>query len=348
MYTKNQALIDLRSDTVTLPTREMLDAIKTAKLGDDVYGEDPTVKELEELAARKLGKEAALLVPSGTQANLISLMTNCKRGDLVILESQSHIYWYEVGGLSAIGGLFPWLIETEKGAFGSEQLENAIRPKNIHFPEAAMICVENTHNRHGGTIVAPTHLEVINQVAKKYSLKLYMDGARIFNAAIALGVDVQAFTRYVDCLMFSLSKGLCCPVGSVIVGGAEFIESARKVRKMLGGGMRQAGIIAAPGIIALEKMINRLKEDHNNAKNLARGLSTLKGILIDPSFVQTNIVTFDLDPTIVDDKEFISKLAKNGVLAALQAKNKVRMVTHYGISKGSIDSTIATVREILS
>jgi threonine aldolase len=345
---RNQVTIDLRSDTVTLPTQEMIEAIRTAKLGDDVYGEDPTVQELEELAAGKFGKEAALLVPSGTQANLISLMTNCKRGDLVILEAQSHIYWYEVGGLSAIAGLFPWLIETENGALRIEELEKAIRPKNIHFPEAAMICVENTHNRHGGTIVTPSQLEAISQVAKNHSLKLYMDGARIFNAAIALDCDVQALSRHVDSLMFSLSKGLCCPVGSVLVGSASFIEEARKMRKILGGGMRQAGVVAAPGIVALEKMIPRLKEDHNNAKNLAEGLASLRGIHMNLSRVQTNIVTFDLDPSIVDDEEFISKLAKQSVLAALQTKNKVRMVTHYGISKENIISTIDAAKEILN
>jgi threonine aldolase len=210
-----------------------------------------------------------------------------------------------------------------------------------------MICVENTHNRHGGTIVVASQLEAISQVAKEHSLKLYMDGARIFNAAIALNCDVQAFTSHVDCLMFSLSKGLCCPVGSILVGDAEFIIEARKKRKMLGGGMRQAGIIAAPGIVALEKMIPRLKEDHDNAKKLAQGLATLRGIEINPSQVQTNIVTFGLDPNNIDDEKFISNLAEKGVLAALQDKNKVRMVTHYGISKENINSTIAAVEEIL-
>ena len=340
--------IDLRSDTVTLPTKEMLEAIRHAKLGDDVYGEDPTVNELQELAAEKMGKEAALLVPSGTQANLTSLMSNCNRGEQVILESESHIYWYEVGGISAIAGLFPWPIQTSTGAFNIDKLRLTIRPKNIHYPKSTLICIENTHNRHGGTIITPGQIEAINEVAKKHSIKLYMDGARIFNAAVALELDPKDFTKHVDNLMFCLSKGLSCPVGSLIVGEYDFIVKARKIRKLLGGGMRQAGIIAAPGIIALEKMTARLKIDHENAKLLAELLSKIKGIQVDSKKIQTNILTFNLTPPAIDDNYFIRELKENGVLALTQGKNKVRLVTHRGIGKEDIEKTAAVIEKILT
>ncbi|MGD0450493.1 MAG: low-specificity L-threonine aldolase [Candidatus Bathyarchaeia archaeon] len=340
-------IIDLRSDTVTLPTDEMLEAIKQAKLGDDVYGEDPTVNKLQEMAAEKMGKEAALLVPSGTQANLTSVMSNCQRGELVLLEAESHIYWYEVGGIAAIAGLLPWLIKAAKATFEPQQLESALRPENIHYPVPSLVCVENTHNRYGGKIVTPSQLEAISEVAKKHSLKVYMDGARIFNAAVALNVDVKEFTKHVDNLMFCLSKGLSCPVGSIIVGNRNFIDRARKNRKILGGGMRQAGIIAAPGIIALEKMVDRLKIDHENAKLLAEKLTKISRIHIDLENVQTNMVTFDLDLS-VDCDAFLQKLKESGVLALAQAKNRVRMVTHRGIEREHIETAAATIDRILN
>lgn len=343
----NREFIDLRSDTVTLPTEEMLEAIKHASLGDDVYGEDASVNRLQEMAAEKVGKESALLVPSGTQANLVSLMSNCKRGELVLLESESHIYWYEVGGVSAIAGLFPWPIKAVNGAFEPQEIEAALRPENIHFPEPSLICVENTHNRYGGIIVTPTQLEAISNVARKHLLKVYMDGARIFNASVALNIDVKDLTKHVDNLMFSLSKGLSCPVGSIIVGTQDFIEKARKTRKMLGGGMRQAGIIAAPGIIALEKMIDRLRIDHENARWLGERLSKINGIKIDLEKVQTNIVSFDLVDSVIDCGSFLLKLEENGILALAQSKNKVRLVTHRGIEKEHAEITAATIERIL-
>lgn len=343
----NREFIDLRSDTVTLPTEEMLEAIKHASLGDDVYGEDPTVNRLQEMAAEKMGKEAALLVPSGTQANLTSLMSNCNRGELVLLEAESHIYWYEVGGVSAIAGLLPWPLKAVGGAFEPQQIEEALRPRNLSYPEASLMCVENTHNRYGGTIVTPAQLKAISDVAKKHSLRLYMDGARIFNASVALNTDVKEFTKHVDNLMFCISKGLSCPIGSIIVGSRDFIQRARKTRKLLGGGMRQAGIIAAPGIIALEKMIDRLKIDHDNAKFLAEKLVKIDGIKIDLKNVQTNMVTFDLDAS-VDCDSFLLKLKENGILALAQAKNKVRLVTHRGIEKEHVETTAATIERILN
>jgi len=338
--------IDLRSDTVTLPTDEMLEAIKAAGLGDDVFKEDSTVNKLETMAAKKMGKEAALLVPSGTQANLVSLMSNTKRGDLVILEAESHIYWYEVGGLSAIAGLLPWPIRGNLGVLDPEDVEAALRPKNIHFPETSLICIENTHNRYGGTIVTPDQIKAVSEVAKTFGLKLYMDGARIFNAAVAFKLNIKDFTKHVDNLMFCLSKGLSCPIGSMVVGTDEFIEKARKNRKILGGGMRQAGIIAAPGIIALEKMIDRLEEDHKNARALAEGLAQINGISIDLKTVQTNIVHFDVNELLVTSNQFASKLREKGVLALTRDEKTLRMVTHREIEKENIDKTLNIVNSI--
>lgn len=344
---KDMEFIDLRSDTVTLPTEEMLEVSRHARLGDDVFREDPTVNQLQEMAAEKMGKEAALLVPSGTQANLVSLMSNCERGELVILESESHIYWYEVGGISAVAELLPWLIRSPTGAFGPAELEAAIRPSNIHFPKPTLVCVENTHNRHGGTIITPSQLREISEIAKSHSIKFYLDGARIFNAAVGLGIDTKDFTKHVDNLMFSLSKGLCCPIGSLIVGNAEFIAKARRIRKLLGGGMRQAGVIAAPGIVALEKMVDRLREDHENARLIAEKLSKVPGIKINLEVVQTNIVTFELDASI-DCDSFLLKLKENGILALAQAKNKIRLVTHRGIEKKDAETTVAAIDRILN
>lgn len=343
---KVPGLIDLRSDTVTLPTDEMLEAIKHAELGDDVFREDPTVNTLEEIAAKTLGKDAALLVTSGTQANLISLMSNTKRGDMVLLEAESHIYWYEVGAVSAVAGLLPWPIKSALGALDPKRIQAALRPKNIHFPDTTLICIENTHNRHGGTVITPRQIEAISEIAKTNDLKLYMDGARIFNAAVALKTDVKRFSKHVDNLMFCLSKGLSCPVGSIIVGESEFIEKARKTRKILGGGMRQAGIIAAPGIIALEKMISRLEEDHKNARALAEGLAETTGVEVELENVQTNIVYFDVHNLGITSEEFVSKLKEYGVLALTRDRNKVRMVTHIGIEKIHIDRTLNVVEDI--
>ena len=342
-----EEVIDLRSDTVTLPTEEMLEAIRNAKLGDDCFREDPTVNMLEEMAADKMGKEAALLVTSGTQANLVSLMSNTKRGDSVILESESHIYWYEVGGLSAIGGLLPIPVKGHLGVMDPEDVEEAIRPKDIHFPETTLICIENTHNRAGGTVVRPEQIRALKEVAEAHNLRLYMDGARIFNAAVALRVDVREFTRHVDNLMFCLSKGLSCPVGSLVVGSEEFIERARRIRKILGGGMRQAGIIAAPGIIALEKMIDRLEEDHINARFLAEGLAKIDGLRVNLKIVQTNIVHVDVSGLKVTSNQFIDELRRRGLLVLPRDRRKIRMVTHRGIERKHIKKALSIVEEVV-
>ena len=344
---KKLEVIDLRSDTVTLPTKEMLEAIRHAKLGDDVFKEDSTVNELERLAAKKMGKEASLLVSSGTQANLIAIMSNCKWGDSVILERESHINWYEAGGIASIGNVFPLSVKGKNGILDLTEVEMMIRPKDLHFSPTSLLCIENTHNRAGGTIINPTEIKKMKKVAEKHNLKLYMDGARTFNASVALKTDVKQFTKFADNLMFCLSKGLCCPIGSMLVGKHEFIDTARKMRKILGGGMRQSGVIAAPGIIALEKMIDRLEEDHNNAKLLASGLGSIKGITIKEETVQTNIVNIYIEKLRVKTSKLVLKLKDQGVLALAEGNMKIRMVTHRGIEKEHIQKTVSVVENVL-
>jgi len=338
--------VDLRSDTVTLPTEEMLEAIRTAELGDDVYGEDPTVNRLEELAARKMGKEAALLTTSGTQANLVSLMSQTRRGDEVILEADAHLYYYEVGAFSAIGGLVPRLVSGHTGVMTPEDIEKALRPPNIHFPPTSLICIENTHNRAGGAMWSPSETKAVFDFAKSHGLNVHMDGARIFNAAVAQGLDVREFTRFVDTVMFCLSKGLSAPIGSLVVGSKELIDRARRYRKMLGGGMRQAGIIAAAGIVAIEKMVDRLRDDHANANLLARGLSKIQGIGLDPSRVQTNIVLYDVSGLGISAREWVAKLLPFGVKSGAQEGGRVRMVTHRGIEKDDIEYTLSVAENV--
>ena len=340
-------VVDLRSDTVTLPTEEMLEAIRHAKLGDDVYREDPTVNRLEEMAAQKMGKESALLVTSGTQGNLVSVLSHTKRGDEVILEADSHTYHFEVGGLAAIGGLMARPIKGRMGVLDPRDVENAIRPKNIHCPETTLVCIENTHNRAGGTVVSPRQIKAIWEVAKKHDLAVHMDGARIFNAAIALNVDVRDLTKHVDSVMFCLSKGLSCPIGSLVVGSQGFVEKARRWRKMLGGGMRQAGIIAAPGIIALEKMIDRLRDDHRNARILAEKLAITEGVSIDLKTVQTNIVMFDVHNLRITSVGFLRKLGEHGVKALPTGKTSIRMVTHRGIEREDIEYAINSIDAVV-
>jgi len=338
--------VDLRSDTVTLPTDEMLEAIRTAELGDDVYREDPTVNRLEEVAAKKMGKEAALLTTSGTQANLISVMSQTKRGDEVVLEADAHLYYYEVGAFSVLGGLVPRLVKGEKGVMTPKDIEGALRSPNIHFPPTSLICIENTHNRAGGTVWSPSQIKALCDFAETRGLNVHMDGARIFNAAIAQNLDVRELTRHVDSLMFCLSKGLSAPIGSLVVGSREFIDRARRCRKMLGGGMRQAGIIAAPGIIAIEKMVDRLKDDHENAKLLARGLSKIDGISLDLDRVQTNIIPYDVSGLRVNANEWTSKMRDFGVKAGAVEAARVRMVTHRGIEKEDIEYALEVAEKV--
>jgi threonine aldolase len=334
-------VIDLRSDTVTLPTKEMLDAIASAELGDDVSREDPTVNKLEQMAADRFGKEAGLLVTSGTAGNLISVMTHCRHGDEIYCEAEAHIYYYEVGGMSAVAGVIPRLIKGKRGVFTAEQLEAHYRGREMHYPNPSLVAIENTHNRAGGCCWTVKEVEEVGRAAHDRGMKVHIDGARIFNACVALNVAPKDYARSVDSVTFCLSKGLSCPVGSVLVGDKEFIDRARKIRKILGGGMRQAGVIAAPGIIALEKMVPRLKEDHDNAKLLAIGLAE-QGLNIDMATVQTNIVVAETAPN--KSAELISKAKRNGVLCSSFGKSLVRFVTHRGIDKADIEDVLERLR----
>jgi threonine aldolase len=339
--------IDLRSDTVTLPTNEMREAMKNANVGDDVYQEDPTVNRLEEMAAKKMGKGAALFVPSGTMGNLIAVLTHCQRGDEVILEGDSHIYYYEVGGMSAVAGVIPRLIVGNKGIPGIQDIKMALRDENFHYPKTTLICLENTHNRAGGTIIPHKLTGEICQLAHQQNIAVHLDGARIFNAAIALDIEPTLLVKDVDSIMFCLSKGLSAPVGSILVGSKKFIQRARKNRKMLGGGMRQAGILAAAGIIAIENMVERLGEDHKNARILGEALADISGIKVDLETVQTNMVCFDLNKSGMDTYQFLPKLAEYSILGSPRPPTKVRLVTHYGISEDDIYATIKAIKEIV-
>jgi threonine aldolase len=338
--------IDLRSDTVTKPTEEMRYAMANAEVGDDVYGEDPTVNRLEKIAAEMVGKEAALFVPSGTMGNQIAIMAHTKRGDEVILESEAHIYYYEVGGIAVLSGAHPRQVPGKNGILEAEDIAKELRVKNIHFPETRLICLENTHNRGGGTITPINNMKGIKDLADSKGIFVHLDGARVFNAAVALGVDVKEITAHVDTVMFCLSKGLCAPVGSMVAGPKDWIEKAKKWRKMLGGGMRQSGILAAAGIISLTKMVERLAEDHQNAKILANGLAKIEGIVIDLETVQTNIVAFDIAGTKLTVPEFLGHIKESGILAGAVDQTRIRMVTHHGISSDDIAKTLNAIEAI--
>ncbi|MGP8080954.1 MAG: low-specificity L-threonine aldolase [Dehalococcoidales bacterium] len=331
-------IIDLRSDTVTHPTDAMRQAMFTAEVGDDVFGDDPTVNRLEGMAARKIGKEAALFTASGTMSNLIAVLTHTQHGNEIILGSESHIFWYEVGGAAALGGVVMRTVPNDNnGQLALDDIEKAIRDKtNIHYPETTLLCLENTHNRCGGAVLTPEYTESAVQLAHRHGLKVHLDGARIFNAAVALGVPVTELTGGVDSVGFCLSKGLSAPIGSLLCGNKDFIERARKRRKMLGGGMRQVGIIAAAGIVALETMIDRLAEDHANARKLAEGLRQINGITVTQEKVPTNIVMFDLSRSLPANR-FVAKLASFGVKFTGRGGNSFRAVTNRMVNTADIE-----------
>ena len=343
-------IIDLRSDTVTKPSPEMWEYIKSmgnSRLGDDVMGEDPTVNELEEKAAKIIGKEAALLVTSGTQGNLVSFLSQTKPGDEILLEELSHIFLNEVGSAARIGGLMIRTYPSVRGVPSFEHIQSLIRDREeIHEPPSTLLCTENTHNYHGGAIVELDVLKKMRDFTDKNELKFHLDGARIFNAAIGLNVPVSEITKHADSVMFCLSKGLSCPVGSIVAGSKEFISKARRFRKMVGGGMRQAGIIAAFGLIALEpKWINRLADDHKNAKILSQGLENLKlRIKVHPT--DTNIVIIEMLEKVRILK-IITALNKAGILAFNINQEKIRFVTHYGINANDINYSIEQIGLIL-
>lgn len=339
-------ILDFRSDTITAPCPRMREAMYRAEVGDDVYGEDPTVNALEQKAAEFLGKESALFVPSGTQGNLIALLTHCGRGDEVILEADSHIYMYEVGGMSALGGLIPRRVPGVKGVLMPEAVRANIRQDDIHCPPTRLICIENTHNRAGGTAVSVSQTEALRQVADEYGLPLHLDGARLFNAAVALGRPVHELSAPCHSISLCLSKGLGAPVGSVLVGSSEFIVRARKVRKMLGGGMRQAGIIAAAGLFALNHNIERLADDHRHAHKLALGLQEL-GFELDLSSVQTNIVRADTLPLLIAADFLQQQLAAVGVMMLSMGPTSARFVTHLHVTEADVDEALLRIRGVL-
>lgn len=342
------SMIDLRSDTVTQPTQAMREAMSRAEVGDDGFGEDPTINRLEAMMAERLGKEAGLLVPSGTMSNLIGVLTHCARGEEIILGDTSHIFLSEAGGVSAVGGVFPHTIQNQPdGTLPIPLIEAAVRADNIHFPRTRLICLENTHNRCGGAVLAPGYTADVVALAGRHGLAVHLDGARVFNAAVALGVDVRELTRGVDSVSVCLSKGLSAPVGSILCGGGAFIARARRARKMLGGAMRQAGILAAAGIVALEDMVGRLAQDHANARRLAGGIARIEGLLVDAGRVQTNIVFFDLADPCITEAEFVKRLKDQGVMLHHAAPFRFRMVTHHGIDEGDVDKTLAALRIVM-
>lgn len=341
-------IIDLRSDTVTLPTSAMREAIYHAPLGDDVFGEDPTVNRLEEMAAELTGKEAALLVPSGTMANLVCALTHCARGEEVILGKRSHMFINEAGGVSALGGIHPHLIPNQPdGTMLLQEIEDAIRGDNLHYPRTRLICLENTPNQCYGSPLTAVYTGSVVALAKHRGLSTHLDGARIFNAAVALGVDVKELTRGIDSVSCCLSKGLAAPVGSMVCGSRAFIAEARRNRKVLGGGMRQVGVIAAAGIVALEEMVDRLAEDHANARRLAEGIAQIPGLSIDLARVQTNIIYFDLESDRLATDEFLSRLDKKGIKLLCTGSSRFRMVTHHGISSAEIDTVLTVLGAVI-
>lgn len=341
--------IDLRSDTVTRPTPAMWEAMSHAAVGDDVYEDDPTINQLQELAAAKVGKEAALYVPSGTMGNLAGILAHCRRGDEVIMGQRTHTFLHEGGGISTLGGVHSCqLKEQADGSLALDEVAAAIRDDDVHEPVTRLIEIENTHNACGGVYQSPEYIRSLAEFAHARGLIVHMDGARVFNSAVAQGVDVRQLTGPVDSVTFCLSKGLCAPVGSVLCGSAAFIKEARRLRKHLGGGMRQAGIIAAAGIVALECMVDRLAEDHTRAKRLATGLSGIPGIKISPAAPATNMVYFNLaEPVKLSASDFETKLKERGVLANCGASGRVRLVTHYWIDDQGVEQTISALRDIL-
>ena len=342
-------MIDLRSDTVTMPSKKMKDFIFNAPLGDDVYGEDPSINSLEEKIADLFGKESSLFVPSGTMANLISVLTHCERGDEVLLGDKSHIFFYESGGISAFGGIHSHQIKNElDGTININAIKNRIRDsENIHFPTTKLMCLENTHNLCYGAPINSSYIKSVKTMLNNFNIKLHIDGARIFNASVALKMPVNELCVDSDSITCCLSKGLSAPAGSLVIGSKTFINKARKIRKALGGGMRQAGIIASAGIFAIENMIERLEEDHFNAKKLADNMSNISEININNENVFTNIVFFNLNKCQISDADFMLELLNNKIKIDYKGNHKFRMVLHSGINKNQILKVIETFKNIL-
>src|SRR5574341_979888 len=341
-------VVDLRSDTVTKPTPAMRQAMAEAEVGDDVFGEDPTVNRLEALAAERLGKEAGLFVVSGTMGNQVSLMAHTQRGDEIILDEGSHIFNYEVAALAVLSAVQPRTLRGRQGILDPEDIRQAIRPPNIHYPRNTLVAVESSHNRGGGTVYPLATLREIRSIASADGLAMHLDGARVFNACVATGTPVREVASQADSVTFCLSKGLGAPVGSVVTGTRAFIDRARGARKMLGGGMRQAGVLAAAGIVALETMVDRLQEDHENARFLAEGLAALPGIEIDLRLVQTNIAIFSVKRQDLDAPDLILKLGEQGIKAFAVSPDRIRMVTHKDVDRSGLERTLEVLRTVLT
>jgi len=340
--------IDLRSDTVTLPPRSMLDAIASAHLGDDVFQEDPTINKLESLAAETMGKEAGLLVPSGTMANLTSVLSHCDRGSEVILGDQAHTFMYEAGGISAFGGIHSRQISNQPdGTLKLEDIEGAIRQDNVHFPPTRLICLENTHNRCSGMPLTVEYTKNVAELAGDHGISVHVDGARIFNAATALGVNVRELSEPVDSVSFCLSKGLSAPVGSLVCGSKDFIAQARRNRKALGGGMRQAGIIAASGIVALTTMVDRISDDHRNARILAKGIAKIDGLSIALDTVRTNIVYFSLELHDIPGEVLVNRMSEHGIDFFELSPHTYRLVTHAGVDENDMETTLEAFKTVM-
>ncbi|WP_164985148.1 low-specificity L-threonine aldolase [Ammoniphilus sp. CFH 90114] len=339
--------MDFRSDTVTKPTEEMRRAMAEAVVGDDVYGEDPTVNRLEAIAAEILGKQDALFVTSGTQGNQVAVLTHCRPGDEVILEAESHIFLYEGGASSALAGVQTRPIAGNRGAMDPMAVKKAIRGEDIHYPYSGLICLENTHNKSGGKIVPIENMKAIYEYASEKGVPVHLDGARLFNAAVAAGRPVTDFTQYVDTVQICLSKGLSAPIGSILAGSKSFIKEARKWRKRLGGGLRQVGVIAAPGIIAIQEMVGRLAEDHAHARMLAEGLSAIEGLYVDVQGVDTNIILCDIKGTGLSNEEFLDRLRQAGVLAGPFDDGVIRFVTHREITGEHVQQALVNISKAL-
>lgn len=336
-------LVDLRSDTVTRPTQAMFEAMQSAPLGDDVLGDDPTVMRLEELAAEIVGKEEALFVPSGTMGNQIALAAHCNPGDAILIEEEAHILYYEVGAPAMIANVVSWTLPSTLGVMEPEVIERRVLRQSLHTPGTTLLCLENTHNRAGGTVIPVEMMAKYRALTSRHGINIHLDGARVFNAAVALGVPVKEITKHVDSVNFCLSKGLRSPVGSVLCGHAAFIREARHWRKRLGGGMRQAGILAACGLVSLTKMVDRLAEDHARARRLAETINELPGVSVDLSTVQTNMVIAAFDqPAVLWQEE----LRDHGVLALPTAANRMRFVLHADIEDDKLDRAIDAITKI--
>lgn len=338
---------DFRSDTVTKPTPEMRKAMAEAEVGDDVLGDDPTVKKLESLAAEMAGKEAALYVPSGTMGNSIAIKAWTRELDEVIIEARSHIYNMESTHMTFISRVSPRVLTSQRGAMDPEEVEKNIKKPSVHLPRTSLICIENTHNNWGGAVIPHENMSSIREIADKYGVKVHLDGARIFNASVATGIPVKDYAATADSVMFCLSKGLSAPIGSILAGPRDFIDYSRRIRKALGGGMRQVGVIAAPGIIALKSMVSRLKEDHERAKKLALSIHRLPGVILDPDEVETDIMIFGFEHPDLSVSDFLEKLKQKGILA-LPVPQGIRFVTNRGIDDEDIERTITEFTNILN